>query len=104
MCKSQVKKKQSPLIRFLNVLTVLVLLAAILSTIVRLTISNSVGRRYPVAVMIAVAAFTFGIVIKAVARRKGREIGGDTLDLKSRHILNEMRTMHADVCYHATSP
>ena len=31
MCKSQVKKKQSPLIRFLNVLTVLVLLAAILS-------------------------------------------------------------------------
>ena len=31
MRKSQVKKKQSPLIRFLNVLTVLVLLAAILS-------------------------------------------------------------------------
>ena len=44
----------------------LILLAGILSLIVMLTISDAVGTSYNIAVMIAIAAFTFFIVTKAV--------------------------------------
>lgn len=64
----------------------LLLLAVILSTIVRLTISNSVGRRYPVAVMIAVAAFTFAIVIKAIVSAAAAHRRGDLFLVMLRNI------------------
>ena len=64
----------------------LLLLAVILSTIVKLTISISVGRRYPVAVMIAVAAFTFAIVIKAIVSAAAAHRRGDPFLVMPRNI------------------
>ena len=85
-CRSGVPGSLSPrrAMRFTGI--GLLLLAAILSTIVRLTISNSVGRRYPVAVMIAVAAFTFGIVIKAVVSAAAAHRRGDPFLVMLRNI------------------
>ena len=62
------------------------LLAAILSTIVRLTISDAVGRSYPIAVMIAIAAFTFGIVIKAIVNAVQANRHGDLFWVMLRNI------------------
>ncbi|MBQ8129580.1 MAG: hypothetical protein IJ175_04970 [Clostridia bacterium] len=85
-CRSGVPGSLSPrrAMRFTGI--GLLLLAAILSTIVRLTISNSVGRRYPVAVMIAVAAFTFAIVIKAIVSAAAAHRRGDPFLVMLRNI------------------
>ena len=62
------------------------LLAGILSVIVKLTISNAVGRSYPIAVMIAIAAFTFGIVIKAIVNAVQAHRHGDLFWVMLRNI------------------
>ena len=56
-----------------------VLLAVVLSLIVLLTIADSVHKRYHMVVMIAVAAFTFFTVIKAVVNAVQAQRHGDRL-------------------------
>ncbi len=64
----------------------MLLLAGVLSVIVKLTISDAVGRSYPIAVMIAIAAFTFGIVIKAIVNAVQANRHGDLFWVMLRNI------------------
>lgn len=64
----------------------LMVLAVILSVIVRLTIADSVGRVYPIAVMISIAALTFYTVIRAVVNMVRAHRKKDQLVIMLRNI------------------